>query len=66
MKHVAIDFHFVREQIQKGQLRVTHVHTQDQLADSLTKPLARQLFQSHRSKLGILPRPPRLRGHAKV
>ncbi|CAH9086016.1 unnamed protein product [Cuscuta europaea] len=62
MKHVAIDFHFVREQIAQGLLRVSHVHTKDQLADSLTKPLARSLFLSHRSKLGILPGPLSLAG----
>ncbi|GFY82736.1 hypothetical protein Acr_02g0009760 [Actinidia rufa] len=37
MKHVAIDFHFVRDHVNKGQLRVSHVSTTDQLADALTK-----------------------------
>ena len=63
MKHIAVDFHFVRDQIFKKLLRVTHVYTSDQLATSLTKPLARALFQSHRSKLNILPNSLRLRGH---
>ena len=66
MKHIAIDFHFVREQITKNQLRVSHVHTADQLADSLTKPLARTLFQFHLSKLSILPNVLRLRGHDRT
>jgi len=40
MKHIAIHFHFVQDQITKNQLRVSHVHTANQLTDSLTKPLA--------------------------
>ncbi|CAL9215496.1 unnamed protein product, partial [Arabidopsis halleri] len=39
MKHIALDYHFVRNQIQSGMLRVSHVPTHDQLADTLTKPL---------------------------
>lgn len=38
MKHLALDFHFVRENVRSGSLRVTHVSTKDQLADALTKP----------------------------
>ena len=39
MKHVALDYHFIREQVQNGDLRVTHVASADHLADALTKPL---------------------------
>ncbi|KAE8732996.1 hypothetical protein F3Y22_tig00001644pilonHSYRG00157 [Hibiscus syriacus] len=38
MKHVALDYHFIRGQVQSGALRVTHVSSADQLADALTKP----------------------------
>ncbi|TXG71321.1 hypothetical protein EZV62_006256 [Acer yangbiense] len=63
MKHIAIDFHFVRDQVEKKRLRVTHVHTGDQLADSLTKSLPRKHFQTHRSKIGIVDGRSILRGH---
>lgn len=39
MKHLALDFHFVREKVQQGTLRVQHIVGDDQLADALTKPL---------------------------
>lgn len=39
MKHLALDFHFVREKVQHGSLRVQHIAGGDQLADALTKPL---------------------------
>lgn len=58
MKHIAIDYHFVRGQIQNGMLRVTHVSTHDQLADGLTKPLARTPFQHLCNKIGVSRVPP--------
>lgn len=53
MKHIAIDYHFVRGQIHARVLRVAHVSTKDQLADALTKPLSRAPFQLLRSKIGV-------------
>lgn len=35
MKHIAIDFHFVRDKVSKGLLHVSHVATNNQLADAL-------------------------------
>ena len=58
MKHVAIDFHFIRDQVQNGALRVAHVSSEDQLADALTKPLPRQRFLPLKHKIGILSRAP--------
>ena len=65
MKHVALDYHFIREQIQGGLLRVSHVSASDQLADVLTKPLPRQQFTMVTSKIGLTPPPSILRGHDK-
>lgn len=53
MKHVAIDYHFLRDQVQTGVLRVAHVSSADQLADLLTKPLPRSQFQNLRDKIGL-------------
>ncbi|RVW86039.1 Retrovirus-related Pol polyprotein from transposon RE1 [Vitis vinifera] len=53
MNHVAIDYHFIRDQVQSGALRVTHVSSADQLADALTKPLPRSRFQELRVKIGV-------------
>lgn len=65
MKHIALDYHFVRGQIQNKLLRVTHVSTNDQLADGLTKPLTRAPFQTSRFKIGVTTAPTILRGHVK-
>lgn len=61
MKHVAINFHFIREQVASGQLEAKFVCPNDQLADILTKPLPRSNFEYLRSKLMKEP-PIRLRG----
>ena len=53
MKHIAIDYHFVRNQVQQGALRVAHVNTRDQLADALTKPLARARFMELHNKIRV-------------
>ncbi|KAL9840179.1 putative RNA-directed DNA polymerase [Arabidopsis thaliana] len=58
MKHVALDYHFVRGNIQTGALRVSHVSTKDQLADALTKPLHRPRFQELNYKIGVKELPP--------
>ncbi|KAL6320056.1 hypothetical protein AAG906_004451 [Vitis piasezkii] len=58
MKHVALDSHFIREQVQNGLLRVSHISRLDQLADALTKPLTRPRFDSLKAKIGLAPRHP--------
>lgn len=58
MKHVALDYHFIRNQVQNGTLRVSHVSTKDQLADALTKPLPRLSFVDLTSKIGLAKAPP--------
>ncbi|KAH9680736.1 retrovirus-related pol polyprotein from transposon RE1 [Citrus sinensis] len=53
MKHLALDYHFVREKVSAGSLQVAHVSTNDQLADVLTKPLVKSRFALLRSKIGV-------------
>lgn len=62
MKHIAIDFHFVQEKVQSGKIRVSHVSSDNQLADALTKPLSHQRLNTLRVKIGVLPRDTILRG----
>jgi len=44
MKHLQIDYHFVRERVFKGDLLVQHVSSADQFAEILTKGLSTPLF----------------------
>ncbi|RVX16292.1 Retrovirus-related Pol polyprotein from transposon RE2 [Vitis vinifera] len=58
IKHVAIDFHFIKDQVQNRALCVAHVSFEDQLAHALTKPLPRQHFLQLKHKIGLLSRAP--------
>jgi hypothetical protein len=63
MKHISLDYHFVREQVRDGKLQVSHVSTKDQIADLLTKPLPRAKFEELRSKMQVTDGNFILRGH---
>ncbi|RVW16439.1 Retrovirus-related Pol polyprotein from transposon RE1 [Vitis vinifera] len=54
-KHIAIDYHFVRELVDKGTLKIDFVPSHLQLADSLTKGVTKPQFYLFRSKLSVLP-----------
>ncbi|WRX13866.1 Reverse transcriptase [Theobroma cacao] len=53
MKHISIDYHFVRDHVVRGSFIVSHISLKDQLADALTKPLSSIIFRQLRSKIGI-------------
>ena len=65
MKHIAIDFHFVRDQVQKKLVTVTHILSSEQVADTLTKPLPKAVVQRHFHKLSVIDTTPILRGDDK-
>jgi hypothetical protein len=48
-KHIDVQFHFVRDRFQKGDISVGFVSTSDQHADIFTKQLAGPMFKKHRS-----------------
>ncbi|CAN0824684.1 Retrovirus-related Pol polyprotein from transposon TNT 1-94 [Linum grandiflorum] len=54
-KHVALDFHFIREQVEAGALHVSYISTVDQIADIFTKPLPRARLADLRHKLQVRP-----------
>ena len=45
-KHQACNYHKVRESIAAGFIKFAHIRSEENLADILTKPLARVLFQT--------------------
>ena len=50
-KHMAVRYSMIRDYMDKGLVSVQHIRTENQLADILTKPLGRHLFEKHRSHL---------------
>ena len=55
MKHIEVDYHFVREMVASRRLRVCVISGKDQPADLLTKPLSKLRFHQLRFKLNLLP-----------
>jgi hypothetical protein len=45
MKHIDIRFHFIRDCVQQGQLDIIHIAGIENVADILTKPLARIIHE---------------------
>lgn len=52
-KHIGVRFHFLRDLVNEGAIRLEHCGSREQVADIFTKPLKREVFESLRSKLGI-------------
>jgi hypothetical protein len=53
-KHIKIRYHFIGECVERGDVVLEFVGTQDQLADMLTKALGRVRFQELREKIGVV------------
>ena len=53
-KHIEIKYHYIRDMVQRGEVNLQYVATDEQIADVLTKPLARAKFEYFREKLGVL------------
>ena len=52
-KHIAIDYHFVREKVALGTLITQFIRISHQITDIFTKPIAKHSFQLFRSKHGV-------------
>jgi len=57
-KHIRIDCHYTRDKLLEGFPKTTHVSSQEQLADIMTKPLGEYQHNFLSSKLGLLDTPP--------
>ncbi|KAK2980515.1 hypothetical protein RJ640_022517 [Escallonia rubra] len=51
MKHIEIDFHFVRDKVRRKELQVKFISTMDQIADILTKGLSTTRHQLLSNKM---------------
>jgi hypothetical protein len=56
-KHIEIQYHFIRERTQIGEVSICYIPTVEQQADILTKPLEPTNYANMRSALGVLKLP---------
>lgn len=52
-KHITVRHHFIRDKIEEGRIRVAYVPTGDQVANVLTKALAREKHDRFCAGLGL-------------
>lgn len=52
-KHIRIKYHFIRDCLEDGSIKASHIATTDQLADILTKSLGKSKFQEMRERIGL-------------
>ena len=45
IKHIRLDYHYIREAVQSGLVNLEYIPTKEQLADITTKVLPRETFE---------------------
>jgi hypothetical protein len=53
-KHIEIRYHFIRDRVLKGAVKLQYIPTDEQLADIFTKPLVKGKFVFFRDKLRVV------------
>lgn len=52
-KHIDVRFHFLKDLVSEEVIELEHCNSDDQIADIMTKPLRRDVFQKMCDKLGL-------------
>ena len=53
-RHIEIRYHYIRDMVHKGVVKLQYVVTDKQIANVLTNPLSRIKFDYFRDKLGVV------------
>ena len=53
-KHIEIKFHYIKDMVHKGAMKLQYVAMDEQITNLLTKPLARVKFKYFRERLGVI------------
>ena len=52
--HIEIKYHYIKDMVQRGVVKLQYVAMDENIADVLTKPLARVMFEYFRESLGVI------------
>eukprot|EP00253_Pinus_taeda_P019601 PITA_19601 len=55
-KHIDIMYHFIQDMVKRGEIRLHHIGTNEQVVDVLTKPLGKVKFLAFQERLGFMER----------
>ena len=53
-KHIEIQYHYIRDIIQKEEIEVSYIPTSDMIADPMTKGIPVEKFVKHVSLMGLM------------
>jgi hypothetical protein len=68
-KHIDLCYHFIREAVEEGKIKMEYVPTTENVADIFTKALPRPKFEEFVSRLGLVEvqdKGTTTRGHVKT
>ena len=51
--HIEIKYHFIKDMVARGEVVMKHISIGSMVVDPLTKPIARDVFQSHVGSMGL-------------
>ena len=54
-KHIEIKYQYICDIVEKGDVKLRYVATDEKVADVLTKSLSKVKFEYFRDKLGVVP-----------
>ena len=52
-RHIELKYHFIKDMVQRGAIKLQYIRTDEQIVDILTKPLSSGKFVHFRDKLGV-------------
>ncbi|KAD7117120.1 hypothetical protein E3N88_04388 [Mikania micrantha] len=52
-KHILRQFHYIREVVERGDIKIDKIHTDQNLADPFTKPMPLSKHEEHVEKIGL-------------
>jgi hypothetical protein len=53
-KHIEIWYHYIRDMVQRGAIKLHYVGMDEHVANVFTKPLSHVKFEKFRDKLGVV------------
>ena len=53
-KHIEIKYHYIKDMVQRREVKLQYVATNEKIVDVLMKPLARVKFEYFKEKIGVL------------
>ena len=55
LKHIDTKYHFIRDNVQDGKVKIKYIGTEDNMADIFTKPVGKEVLRRARPGLGLTP-----------